>query len=78
MVRLPSSMTRTATAMAGPSERNWPKLATPRVAKAATMVSAAEVIAVPTRAVTWAAASRAGCSGRARRCSRKRKSRKSR
>lgn len=64
--------------MAGPSERNWPKVATPSVANPATMVSAAEVIAVPTRPETCPAASRADCSGRARSCSRKRNSRNSR
>ncbi len=77
-VRLPASITRTATAMAGPIERNCPKVATPSVANAATMVSAAEAIAVPTRADTCSAASRALCSGRARSCSRKRNSRNSR
>ncbi len=49
--------------MAGPRTRNWPKEATPRVAKAATMVSAAEVTAVPTRPATSAAAARPDCPG---------------
>ncbi|ARX89178.1 hypothetical protein SMD44_08665 [Streptomyces alboflavus] len=74
-VRLARSITRTDTAMAGPSTRNCPKEATPSVAKAATIVRAAEVIAVPTRPVASAAASRRCCPGRARSCSRKRNSR---